>query len=125
MRSIFADEKPTALRLVYARQTPEVVLAVLRAALPSKNQITLSFNGAKFAESALNSLIIPRGIIAFVCLDFPKFIAVKMRSTLKPYFLDGCDEDLRRRTVRTSSEDLPQQAKKTALRLDGVQISLG
>ena len=24
---------------------------------------------------------------AFVCLDFPKFIAVKMRSTLKPYFL--------------------------------------
>ena len=48
-----------------------------------------------------------------------------MRSTLKPYFLGGCDEDLRRRTVRTSSKDLPQQTKKTALRLDGVQISLG
>ena len=93
--------------------------------MPSKNQITLSFSGAKFVKSALNSLIIPRGIIAFVCLDFPKFIAVKMRSTLKPYFLDGCDEDLRRRTVRTSSKDLPQQAKKTALRLDGVRIPLG
>ena len=64
-------------------------------------------------------------MIAFVCLDFPKFIAVKMRSTLKPYFLGGCDEDLRRRTVRTSSKDLPQQAKKMALRLDGVRISLG
>ena len=64
-------------------------------------------------------------MIAFVCLDFSKFIAVKMRSTLKPYFLGGCDEDLRRRTYRTSSKDLPQQAKKTALRLDGVQISLG
>ena len=34
---------------------------------------------------------------AFVCLDFPKFIVVKMRSTLKPYFAGGCDEDLRRR----------------------------
>lgn len=93
--------------------------------MPSNNQITLSFSGEKFAKSALNSLIIPRGIIAFVCLDFPKFIAVKMRSTLKPYFLGGCDEDLRRRTVRTSSKDLPQQAKKTALRLDGVRIPLG
>ncbi len=64
-------------------------------------------------------------MIAFVCLDFPKFIAVKMLRTLKPYFLGGCDEDLRRRTVRTSSKDLPQQAKKTALRLDGVRIPLG
>ena len=51
-------------------------------------------------------------MIAFVCLDFPKFIAVKMRGTLKLYFLGGCDEDLRRRTGRTSSKDLPQQAKK-------------
>ena len=48
-----------------------------------------------------------------------------MRSTLKPHFLDSCDEDLRRRTGRTSSKDLPQQAKKTALRLDGGRISLG
>ena len=62
---------------------------------------------------------------AFVCLDFPKFIAVKMLCTLKPYFLGGCDEDLRRRTERTSSEDLPQQAKKTALRLDEFRFSLG
>ena len=93
--------------------------------MPSNNQITLSFSGEKFAKSALNSLIIPRGIIAFVCLDFSKFFAVKMSSTLKSYFLDGCGEDLRRCTVRTSSKDLPQQTKKTALRLDGVQISLG
>ena len=93
--------------------------------MPSKNQITLSFSGEKFAKSALDSLIIPRGIIAFVCLDFPNFFAVKMRSTLKSYFLGGCDEGLRRRTVRTSSKDLPQQAKKTALRLDVVRISLG
>ena len=64
-------------------------------------------------------------MIAFVCLDFSKFIAVKMRSTLKPHFLDSCDEDLRRRTGRTSSKDLPQQAKKTAFRLDGVRIPLG
>ena len=64
-------------------------------------------------------------MIAFVCLDFTKFFAVKMRSTLKLYFLGGCDEDLRRRTGRTSSKDLPQQAKKTALRLDVVRISLG
>ena len=48
----------------------------------------LSFNDGKFAKSSLNSLIIPLGIIAFVCLDFPKFIDVKMRSTLKQYFLD-------------------------------------
>ena len=74
----------------------------------------ISFNGAKFVKSALNSLIIRQSIIAFVCLDFPEFIAVKMRSTFKPYFLGGCGEDLRRRTERTSSEDLPQQAKKTA-----------
>ena len=57
----------------------------------------ISFNGAKFVKSALNSLIIPRGIIAFVCLDFPKFFAVKMPCTLKPYFLGGFGEDLRRR----------------------------
>ena len=93
--------------------------------MPSKNQITLSFSGEKFAKSALNSLIIPRGIIAFVCLDFPKFFAVKMRSTLKSYFLGGCGEDLRRRTVRTSSKDLPKQAKKTTLRLDGIRFLLG
>ena len=93
--------------------------------MPSKNQITLSFSGAKFAKSALNSLIIPRGIIAFVCLDFPKFFAVKMRSTLKSYFLGGCGEDLRRCTVRTSSKDLPKQAKKTTLRLDGIRFLLG
>ena len=64
-------------------------------------------------------------MIAFVCLDFSKFIAVKMRSTLKPYFLGGCGEDLCRRTGRTSSKDLPQQTKKTAFRLDGVRIPLG
>ena len=64
-------------------------------------------------------------MIAFVCLDFPKFIAVKMLRTLKSYFLGGCGEDLRSRTGRTSSKDLLQQAKKTAFRLDGVQISLG
>ena len=64
-------------------------------------------------------------MIAFVCLDFSKFIAVKMRSTLKLYFLGGFGEDLRRRTGRTSSKDLPKQAEKTALRLDGVRISLG
>ena len=93
--------------------------------MPSKNQITLSFSGEKFAKSALNSLIIPRGIIAFVCLDFSKFFAVKMRSTLKSYFLGGCGEDLRRCTVRTSSKDLPKQAKKTTLRLDGIRFLLG
>ena len=64
-------------------------------------------------------------MIAFVCLDFSKFIAVKMRSTLKLYFLGGFGEDLRRRTGRTSSKDLPKQAKKTALRLDWVRIPLG
>ena len=48
-----------------------------------------------------------------------------MLRTLKPYFLDSCGKGLRRRTCRTSSKDLPQRAKKTALRLDGVQISLG
>ena len=64
-------------------------------------------------------------MIAFVCLDFSKFIAVKMRSTLKLYFLGGFGEDLRRRTGCTSSKDLPKQAEKTALRLDGVRISLG
>ncbi len=32
----------------------------------------LSFNGAKFVKSLLNSLIIPLGIIALVCLDFSK-----------------------------------------------------
>ena len=62
---------------------------------------------------------------SLVCLDFPEFIAVKMLRTLKPYFLDSCGKGLRRRTCRTSSKDLPQRAKKTALRLDGVQISLG
>ena len=50
-------------------------------------------------------------MIAFVCLDFSKFIAVKMRSTLKLYFLGGFGEDLRRRTGRTSSKNLPKQAK--------------
>ena len=64
-------------------------------------------------------------MIAFVCLDFPKFFAVKMLRTLNPYFLGGCDEGLRRRTYRTSSKDLPQQAKKTVLRLDEVRIPLG
>ena len=48
-----------------------------------------------------------------------------MQSTLKSYFLGGFGEGLCRRTVRTSSKDLPKQAKKTALRLDGVQIPLG
>ena len=48
-----------------------------------------------------------------------------MRSTLKSYFLDGCGEDLRRCTVRTSSKDLPKQAKKTTLRLDGIRFLLG
>ena len=91
---------------------PEVVLAVLRAALPSKNQITLSFNGEKFAKSALNSLIIPRGIIAFVCLDFPKFFAVKMRSTLKSYFLGGCGEDLRRRYLPYFKQRFAETGKK-------------
>ena len=62
---------------------------------------------------------------SLVCLDFPEFIAVKMLRTLKPYFLDSCGKGLRRRTCRTSSKDLPKRAKKTALRLDGVQISLG
>ena len=62
---------------------------------------------------------------SLVCLDFPEFTAVKMLRTLKPYFLGGCGKGLRRRTCRTSSKDLPQRAKKTALRLDGVQISLG
>ena len=64
-------------------------------------------------------------MIAFVCLDFSKFIAVKMRSTLKMYFLGGFGEDLRRRTGRTSSKNLPKQAKNTAFRLDVVRISLG
>ena len=48
-----------------------------------------------------------------------------MRSTLKSYFLGGCGEDLRRCTVRTSSKDLPKQAKKTTLRLDGIRFLLG
>ena len=48
-----------------------------------------------------------------------------MRSTLKSYFLGGCGEDLRRCTVRTSSKDLPEQAKKTTLRLDGIRFLLG
>ena len=56
---------------------------------------------------------------AFVCLDFSKFFAVKMPCTLKPYFLGGFGEDLRRRIyINTSSKDLPKQAKKTTLRLD-------
>jgi len=57
---------------------------------------------------------------AFVCLDFPKFITVKMLRTLKPYFLDHCGKGLCRRTCRTSNKDLPQGAKKTTLRLDEV-----
>ena len=55
---------------------------------------------------------------AFVCLDFPKFIAVKMRSTLKTYFLADCCKGERSRTCRTTNEHLQKYAKKTALRLD-------
>ena len=33
----------------------------------------LSFNGAKFAKSSLNLLLIPLGINTLVCLDFSKF----------------------------------------------------
>ena len=62
---------------------------------------------------------------SLVCLDFPEFIAVKMLRTLKPYFLGSCGKGLRRRTCRTSSKDLPQRAKKTALRLDEFRFSLG
>ena len=48
-----------------------------------------------------------------------------MRSTLKPYFLDGFSKGLREKYTNTSSKNLPKRAKKTALRLDGVQSSLG
>lgn len=43
---------------------------------PNKNG--LNIKGVKFAKSSLNSLIILLGIIAFVYLDFSKFIGVKM-----------------------------------------------
>ena len=55
---------------------------------------------------------------AFVCLDFPKFIAVKMLCTLKPYFLADCCKGERRCISNTSSENLQKYAKKTAFRLD-------
>ena len=42
----------------------------------------LSFNVTKFAKSSLNSLLIPLGIIALVCLDFSKFIDVKFQPSL-------------------------------------------
>ena len=48
-----------------------------------------------------------------------------MRSTLKPYFLDGFSKGLREKYTNTSSKNLPKQAKKMALRLDGVQSPLG
>ena len=48
-----------------------------------------------------------------------------MRSTLKPHFLDGFSKGLREKYTNTSSKDLPKRAKKTALRLDGVQSPLG
>ena len=76
----------------------------------------ISFNGAKFVKSALNSLIIRQSIIAFVCLDFPEFIAVKMRSTFKPYFLGGCDEDLRRRTENVLQAKICRNRQKRRLK---------
>ena len=72
----------------------KVVFSITNVAI--RKPYLLSFNGAKFVKSALNSLIIRASIIAFVCLDFPKFFAVKTQSTLKPYFLDSFGEDLRR-----------------------------
>ena len=57
-------------------------------------------------------------ITVFVCLDFPKFIAVKMLCTLKSYFSMIFGKGERRRTKRTSSENLPKSAEKTILRLD-------
>ena len=64
-------------------------------------------------------------MIALVCLDFPKFIAVKMRITLKPYFLGGCGEDLRRRYLPYFKQRFALAGKKAALRLDMVRIHLG
>ena len=50
--------------------------------MPSGNQFPnkngLNIKGVKFAKSSLNSLIILLGIVAFVYLDFSKFIGVKM-----------------------------------------------
>ena len=48
-----------------------------------------------------------------------------MQGTSKPYFLDGFSKGLREMYINTSSKDLPKRAKKTALRLDGVQPPLG
>ena len=87
--------------------------------------ITNYFCGDKPIYAALNAARSTASTTSGVCLDFPKFFAVKMRSTLKSYFLGGCGEDLRRCTVRTSSKDLPEQAKKTTLRLDRIRFLLG
>ncbi len=48
-----------------------------------------------------------------------------MLCTLKPHFLGGFSKDLREMYINTSSKDLPKRAKKTPLRLDGVQYPLG
>ena len=84
--------------------------------LSERDSNHISFNGAKFVKSALNSLIIRQSIIAFVCLDFPEFIAVKMRSTFKPYFLGGCDEDLRRRYLPYFKQRFAATGKKDGLK---------
>ena len=56
--------------------------------MPSGNQFPnkngLNIKGVKFAKSSLNSLIIPLGIIAFVYLDFSKFIGVKILLYFSP-----------------------------------------
>ena len=53
--------------------------------MPAERELNkLSFNGTKFVKSLLNSLIIPLGIIALVCLDFSKFIDVKVSALLVP-----------------------------------------
>ena len=56
--------------------------------MPSGNQFPhkngLNIKGVKFAKSSLNSLIILLGIIAFVYLDFSKFIGVKILLYFSP-----------------------------------------
>ena len=59
----------------------EVAKHTFAAIITVRVSNSLSFNGAKFVKSVLNSLVIRFSMTAFVCLDFPKFIAIKMLRT--------------------------------------------
>ena len=74
--------------------------------------MSLSFNGAKFVKSLLNSLVIRSSMTSLVCLDFPEFIAVKMLRTLKPYFSGSCGKGLRRRTFPYFKQRFAATGKK-------------